>query len=96
MPALWTGRTLPTAPWTARRRAAHMPTTPTATSLRRFSQTRKLLPMCPAVSFKAVVAIGDHAAAGTSGSGLRITVPTGVQFRVPRDQRAGRWVRARA
>ena len=31
MPALWTGRTLPTMPWTARRRAAHMPTAPTAT-----------------------------------------------------------------
>jgi len=34
MPALWTGQTLPTAPWTARRRPAHMPTAPTATSLR--------------------------------------------------------------
>jgi hypothetical protein len=48
-----------------------------------------------AVRVKAVVAGGRHAAARVCGSGLRTTWPTGVQFRVPRDQRSGFAPRAR-
>ena len=47
-----------------------------------------------AVSVKRDVACGDHAGMASCGSGLRTTVPTGVQFRVGRDQRSGCCLRA--